>query len=277
MRFYSTELDIRKIAESGQCFRLNEISRQYWRLVAFEKVLHVRELCPCEYEFDCSEEEFLQLWHRYFDLDTDYFEMMKRIPSEDVFVRDAVEFGRGMRILQQEPWEMLISFIISQRKNILGIKKCIELLSFYFGEKLDNQGSYAFPTPEALSLGSDEHLGNCSLGYRFPYVRKAAQMVYSGELDLKALSSMNSNTLPDPDLLTLLLSVPGVGPKVAQCVMLFGFHRLDAFPVDVWIDRVVKKYYDGAFPMDQYPGFAGVIQQYIFYYAKKNKLEAFDA
>ena len=269
IRIHSTQLDIRKIAESGQCFRLNEISDCDWQLVAFGHVLNIREIEPYTYEFDCKEAEMAQLWYHYFDWGTDYDDMMKHIPKEDLFVREAVKFGKGMRILRQDPWEMLVSFIISQRKNISGIKKCIESLSLQFGEKIDNREIFSFPTPEALAAAPEDSLCKCSLGYRLPYVRKAAQMVASGELNLKGLAALSPEALPDTELLSCLMSVPGVGPKVAQCVMLFGFHRLDAFPVDVWIDRVIRGNYNGRFPIEEYAGFSGVVQQYIFYYARK--------
>lgn len=263
------EFDIRKIAESGQCFRLNEISENQWRLVAFEKILNINELSNSEYEFDCSDAEFTGIWDDYFDLATDYSSFTDHIPEDDLFVKNAVEFAAGIRILNQDPWEMLISFILSQRKNILGIKKCIESLSLQFGEKIKNSEIYAFPKPKALAEASEEDLCNCSLGYRLPYIRKASQMVASGELDLHMLASLSPDVLSDAELLAQLIAVPGVGPKVAQCIMLFGFHRLEAFPVDVWIERILKKYYNGNFPVELYPGYAGVIQQYIFYYARK--------
>jgi len=272
-RIHSTQLDIGKIAESGQCFRLNEISQHQWRLIAFGKILNIKKIGSFDYEFDCDEREQLEIWNSYFDLSTDYLAMMKDIPEEDLFVNEALKFGKGMRILKQDPWEMLISFIVSQRKNISGIKKCIESLCVLFGEEIGDQGVYAFPTATALAEAPEELLCRCSLGYRLPYVRKAAQIVATKAFDIEKASSLSAAELPDSELLSLLTAVPGVGPKVAQCVMLFGFHRLEAFPIDVWIDRVIKKYYNGSFPVDLYPGFAGVIQQYIFYYARKGNLE----
>ena len=269
IRIHSTQLDIRKIAESGQCFRLNEISDNQWQLVAFGRILNINELGQFEYEFGCEQNELSEIWHHYFDLGTDYFALMENIPEDDVFVQAAVEFGKGMRILNQDPWEMLISFIISQRKNISSIKKCIESLSLQFGQEIDDSGIYAFPTPEALAEASEEKLRTCSLGYRLSYVCKASQMVASGELDLEKLASLSLFGLSDSELRSHLVSVHGVGPKVAQCVMLFGFHRLDAFPIDVWIDRVINKHYNGHFFVERYAGFAGIIQQYIFYYARK--------
>ncbi|NCB41621.1 MAG: DNA-3-methyladenine glycosylase 2 family protein [Clostridia bacterium] len=273
IRIHSKELDIRKIAESGQCFRLNEISKHHWQLIALAKILNIKEIGPYEYEFDCDEREHLEIWSSYFDLETDYPAMMRDVPKDDAFVNAALEFGKGMRILRQDPWEMLISFIVSQRKNISGIKKCIESLCLCFGEEIEGRGIYAFPTPKALAQAPEEAFCNCSLGYRLSYVRKAAQMVDANVFDLETTASLSSKELSDVELLSRLTAIPGVGPKVAQCVMLFGFHRLEAFPIDVWIDRVIKKYYNGSFPVGLYPGFAGVVQQYIFYYARKGKLE----
>lgn len=265
----SAQFDIKKIAESGQCFRLTQIAENHWRLVAFGKILNINVLNDVEYEFHCDEAEFAKVWRDYFDLDTDYSVFVKNVPKGDLYVKAAVDFAEGIRILKQDPWEMLISFIISQRKNIAGIKKCIEALSLQFGEKIENSEIYAFPTSKAIADAPEELLANCSLGYRLQYVYRAAKMVASGELDLDRLALLPQSELSDAALLSQLLSVRGVGPKVAQCVMLFGFHRLGAFPIDVWIEKVIKKHYDNRFPIELYPGFAGVIQQYIFYYARK--------
>jgi N-glycosylase/DNA lyase len=265
------ELDIRKIADSGQCFRLTEIEPDFWCLIALGKCLMIRELACREYEFDCTKSEFRQIWNDYFDIQSDYSVWRKSVPWNDLFLTRAVEFGDGIRILRQDPWEMLVTFIISQRKNIPAIKRCVEALCRRFGQEIGGTGLYAFPSANVLAGLEESDYCECALGYRLPYIRAAAKIVSDGELDLAALAQMSPEDLPDSALLSLLLQVPGVGAKVAGCVMLFGFHRLGAFPVDVWIEKVIREYYSGNFPLELYSGFAGVIQQYIFYYARKGE------
>ncbi|MPM07923.1 hypothetical protein SDC9_54234 [bioreactor metagenome] len=163
---------------------------------------------------------------------------------------------------------MLVTFIISQRKNIPAIKRSVEALAALFGRPVAGapEGAFAFPSPEALAAQSIDSLAPCSLGYRAPYVLAAARMAGGGEIDLAGLESAG-----DEELFSALLTVPGVGTKVASCVMLFGYHRLDAFPRDTWINRTIDCQYGGCFEEERYRGFRGVIQQYMFYYARTNK------
>ena len=215
---------------------------------------------------DCDQAEFDALWRNYFDLDTDYAVIRAKADPEDLFLKRACAYGQGIRMLRQDPWEMLISFIISQRKNIPAIQFCIEALAERYGDLLEVTGEkrhYSFPSAPRLAALSEWEFLACSLGYRAKYVLAAARMVASGALDLDAIAA-----LPDDALFSALLAVPGVGEKVANCVMLFGYHRLSRFPRDVWIIRVEEREYDGAFPTERYPFDAGALQQYIFYYAR---------
>jgi len=264
-KIINEDLNIEKIADSGQCFRMDQISSGLWKLIAGEKWCTASEE-ECNGQsittINCPEGDD-DFWRYYFDLDTDYETFRNAVKEDDLFLNDAVEYGKGIRILRQDPWEMLITFIISQRKNIPAIKSCVEKLCRRWGKKLADD-IYGFPTPEAMASASLSELSDCSLGYRAEYVYLAAKAVNEGSADLKALSRMN-----DEDLYKALLSFKGVGAKVANCVSLFGFYRIGAFPIDVWIDRVQKEYYNGRFPVEKYPGFAGIMQQYIFYYIRK--------
>ncbi len=258
------DFDIHKIAESGQCFRFFPNGENAFVLVAFSRILHIamQEDAVC---LDCTEKEFSELWETYFDLSRDYADIRRAVAPEDAFLRAAVQYGEGMRILAQDPWETLISFIISQRKSIPAIKGAIELLCKSCGETLRDGESvfYAFPTAEKVAALSMEELRACALGYRAKYVQGAATMVAEGKIDLDAL-----RTYDDDALLQTLLTIPGVGSKVANCVMLFAYHRLSGFPRDVWINRIIEEEYGGAFPLSRYKGFEGVIQQYMFYYGR---------
>ena len=162
---------------------------------------------------------------------------------------------------------MLISFIISQRKNIPAIKASIEKICALAGDVIaeDKEGSpiYSFPTPERLAALSMDELSSCSLGYRDKYVHQAALDVASGALDLESLSALD-----DDALLQELLKLYGVGVKVANCEILFGYHRLNAFPKDVWINRVLDLRYPGGFPFDKYAPYNGIMQQYLFFYSR---------
>ncbi len=261
------ELNVKKIAESGQCFRLNPAGEGRHRLLA-----HGRALTLTQTEqsvlLDCAQGEFDALWRQYFDWDTDYAAIRSSVDPADAYLTRATAFGAGVRILRQDPWETLITFILSQRKNIPAIKGCVELLCSRFGEPIPGADAFAFPRPEALANAELDCLLGCSLGYRGKYVLAAARMAVSGALDFAEMES-----LPDDALYEKLLTVPGVGKKVADCTMLFGFHRLGRFPVDVWIERVLAREYPNGFPLERYGAFAGVLQQYMFFYERFKQIE----
>lgn len=258
------DFDIRKIAESGQCFRLNPNQDGGYTLLAHGRVLRLlaREN-GCL--LDCTQEEFDALWGNYFDFDTDYACIRAGADPEDAFLQQAMEYGRGIRMLRQDPWEMLVSFIISQRKNIPAIKFCIEAICARYGAPIKSAGNtlFSFPSPQTLAALEEPDFLACSLGYRAKYVLSAARQIASGALDLCAIA-----LLDDESLFSALLNLSGVGEKVANCVMLFGYHRLSRFPRDVWINRIEAQEYGGAFPQERYPDTAGALQQYIFYYGR---------
>ena len=264
IRIQNPDFDLRKIAESGQCFRLNQNREGGYTLIALGRVLTLRETADgCE--LDCSAADFNALWREYFDLGRDYAAIRANVDPNDAFLNRACDFGRGIRMLRQEPWEMLISFILSQQKNIPAIKRCVETLCSRYGEPIENAGGplFSFPSAGRLAALDERCLLDCSLGYRAKYVSAAARLVVSGALNLTGIAA-----LPDDVLMDTLLSVPGVGEKVANCVLLFGYHRLGRFPRDVWINRVIENEYGGRFPLARYPDTAGALQQYIFYYAR---------
>lgn len=264
MIIQNPDFNIQKIADSGQCFRLNPAAGGGYTLVAHGRVLRLTDT-PEGAALDCTEDEFGAIWHDYFDLDTDYAAVRTSADPNDAFLRRACAYGKGIRMLRQEPWEMLVSFIISQRKNIPAIKYCIEALCLRYGEPIESAGGqyFAFPTAERLAALDMEHFLACSLGYRAKYVLAAARLVASGALNLAAIAQLD-----EEKLFSALLAVPGVGEKVANCVMLFGYHRLSRFPRDVWINRVEAREYGGVFPLERYPKTAGALQQYVFYYAR---------
>ncbi len=262
------DFDLEKIADSGQCFRFNKFGDGY-SVTASDKHLFVKEISPSEYEFDCSKDDFDNFWKSYFDLDVSYRDIRGRIDKDDEYLKRAAAYGEGIRILRQDPWEMLISFIISQRKNIPAIKASIEKLCALVGHKIEKNAIgdniYAFPTPGEIAKLSDKELSSCGLGYRDKYVRKAALDVLNGEAELYKWQD-----LTDDDLMERLLKLFGVGVKVANCEILFGYHRLDAFPKDVWINRVLESKYPKGFNFERYKPYNGVMQQYLFFYSRSN-------
>ena len=268
-------LDMKKIADSGQIFRFNVYDDEF-SLVAGDKLLFIKE-DKNGYILSCNEREFNEFWLDYFDLRLDYGDFEKNIPETDIFLKNAAKYSYGIRILNQDKWEMLISFIISQRKSIPAIKSSIEKLAKVYGKKIDmkipefiknidaDTEFYTFPTPKELANADIEDLNACSLGYRSPYIEASAKAVYTKDMDLDAIDALD-----DEKLLGALMSLKGVGIKVANCVALFGYHRIAAFPIDVWIKRMIDEHYDGEFPLELYKGYAGVIQQYIFYYGRES-------
>lgn len=262
------DLDLWKIAESGQCFRWEMVDLKTWRIIAGDNSLYVSYLGNMAYEFDCDVDEFNNFWAHYFDLDENYQRIRKRIsPMDDPFLWLSMEQETGIRILRQDPWEMLITSIITQNRNIPAIKKSIELLSAMCGSKqCDSKGVtyYAFPLPEQLITLTKEQLIGCRLGYRWKYVHSAALAVHEGIIDLNKLQDNSCE-----DIIHHLTSLYGVGEKVACCVALFGFHQLNAFPRDVWINRILNNKYPNGYPFDRYSPYNGVYQQYMFAYYRK--------
>ena len=257
------DFDIAQIADSGQCFRLNKREDGSYSLIARERYLEIVQQEE-EITFFYEENEFREIWDSYFDLTTDYGAFKAQIESKDLYMQNACAYGRGIRILRQELWEMVITFIISQQNNIPRIKKCVESLCRAHGEKrtnFRNETYYTFPKPEALAGLGEEDLCSCSLGYRNKYIRKTADMVVSGGFDLYRLYDLNYE-----DARRELLKLCGVGIKVAECICLFALHHIDAFPIDTHIQKVLDRHYPEGFPFSKYQGFAGILQQYAFYY-----------
>lgn len=253
--------DLGQIAASGQCFRMTACADGWWRVCAADACVYVRQqgdrLC-----FDCTPEEFAATWRPYFDWDTDYAAMLAAVDPADAYLSAAAAYGSGLRILRQDLWETLITFVVSQNNNIPRIRGAVEALCRGWGQpRTDSRGQtyYTFPGPDALARAGLDELRAAGLGYRDRYVSAIAQ----GGFDAAAVAA-----LPSDAAYGALLALPGVGKKVADCVRLFGLHDLSAFPVDTWIRRLCAAHYGGAFPKERYAGFAGVIQQYLFFYGR---------
>lgn len=258
------ELDLRQIANSGQCFRLKEYDTDKFVAVTGSHAVDIHRRGDV-YIFWCSPEEFHAVWAPYFDLETDY-RCFKAKMQDDPFLQEALKTGGGIRILRQDLWEMAVTFTISQRNNIPRISKSVELLCENFGAPLQEIGGqqiYAFPTPTQL-LQAD--LSVASLGYREPYIKGLCR--YS-DCVWQELPSLD-----DAQAKEALLQMKGIGEKVANCIMLFGLHRMDSYPRDVWVNRLIDDVYHGDFDPGKYAGFAGYVQQLQFYHYR-NKAFSF--
>ena len=222
-------------------------------------------------------EDFLQFWFDYFDLGTDY-SLIKKAVSIDPIMKRAVEFGSGIRILRQEPWEVLISFILSANNRIPRIKKIIDDISRLFGAQIEYDGAkyYTFPNPPELAACTLEQIQECRAGYRCSYIHETSRAVLVGGFDPQRLAVMETNEARET-----LLKLMGVGNKVADCILLYSGIKRDVFPTDVWVRRVMEELYFKReasfkeiqqFAAEQFGVNAGVAQQYLFYYAREQKI-----
>ena len=247
--------DIQQIAESGQCFRIENITLNTWQVMAFDRALVVVKKQNNEHEFQCSQDEFTHIWRDYFDLDADYGSITKLVRN-DAYLTAAVNYGNGIRILKQDLWETIISFVISQQNNISRIKSLISKLCAPYG--------LHFPTAAEILHYSVEDLQCLGFGYRAQYIHQISQAVYSGDFDLLKLQNMSYQTA-----ISYLLKLHGVGIKVANCIALFALHKTEAFPIDVWIKRIIDTHYNGKFNYLSFGQNAGIIQQYMYFYERR--------
>jgi len=257
--------DIFQTFDCGQTFRFERTDEFTVEGVSHGKLLRLTQK-DGEIIINRPISEFQGVWNHYLALDCDY----KKINSSfalgsDEVLKAAASYGKGIRILRQDPWEALCSFIISQNNNIPRIKKIISALSEKFGEPFEDGGKifYAFPTAESLASAGADEIFALKTGFRAKYIADAAEKVASGEIDLNGISAM-----PTADDERELMKIKGVGPKVASCALLFGFDKTDAFPIDVWVKKVFAKYYPSGFDINSFGANAGIAQQYLFYYER---------
>ena len=278
---------MKKIVFDSQNFNILDTLEcgQVFRFLPYEKGYKVFSIDKCAYAYaenqttviECEDNHY-DYFYNYFDLDRDYNKINKRAKDLGVeIITKSAELGKGIRLLNQDLFEVSVSFIISQNNNIPRIKSIIEKLCFSLGEKKTFLGEeyYAFPTAKAMSKMDVEFYKSIGLGYRAEYVKNFASLVSDG-LDLSVLK-----TLDTIDLKNRLISFKGIGPKVADCITLFGYKKSDSFPVDTWIEKVYREDLDGAL-LDRkkiaielskrFKDDAGYIQQYLFYY--KRSLES---
>ena len=258
------DMDLALIADSGQLFRVGVFDDGTYRFIFRDDILYIRQVDDKTYDISCDKEKWNKVWYPYFDLDRNYSELRRQYFGRHELVDASMECGKGIRVLRQDPWEMLVTFIISQRKSIPAITTSVTKICEKFGKKVktEREELYIFPDAPKLSRATDDELRSCSLGYRAPYVADAARWVDSGMLDLDELDELDDETLFEA-----LKQVRGVGDKVANCVCLFAYARLGRVPVDVWISRAIEDC-GGVSPFELFGDDAGIIQQYVFYFER---------
>lgn len=270
------ELD--HIFQCGQCFRWNKQASGSYIGVAYGKVIEVEKKDTDVKIYNINEEEFNNIWCDYFDLQRDYMVMKEKF-EKDPLLKKSVDFGHGIRILQQEPFELTISFIISSNNRIPMIKRAIENLSNKWGKAIEYKGEtyYAFPKLSDLEGASIEDVKSCGLGFRAKYVKNTVHSVYTGEANLEFIKAQDDEICHEE-----LQKLNGIGPKVSDCIMLFSMQKYSAFPVDVWVKRAMQYFYlapDVSLPKirifarDKFESTAGFAQQYLFYYARENNIK----
>ena len=288
------DMDLTDTFECGQAFRyeraISEEDYVEYVTVVGDKVIRVGQRERGELLFfNMTEEELERICVPYFALDTDYRAIREDIlcRTDSLWLTRAAEEAKGIVILKQDPWEALFSFIVSQNNNIPRIRKIIRALSLAYGENLAKKGClpccplglyegevkdercrecgacYSFPTPEAVVKEPEKMLPSRP-GFRYKYLLSAAESVFSGETDLKAIEEASSYAYT----VECLKKIKGVGDKVASCAALFGFGNLEAFPIDVWMRRAIDDYFDGKLDPESLGSYAGVAQQYIFHYIR---------
>lgn len=275
-----SDFELAHIFECGQCFRWRKIDDNKYIGVIKNGVVEIEKATPnsicINYEsYEADSQNFEEIIREYLDLNTNYTEIKKVISKDDLNLQKAIGYGEGIRILNQDPWEMLISFIISAANNIPRISKTIENISKKYGKEITFNGEkyYLFPTPEELSKATIEDLRALNLGFRDKYVYGATQMVCNGEIDLDAIVKMDYI-----DAKKELKKIAGVGDKVADCILLFSMKKYEAFPVDTWIKKVMSELYNESkdikkislFAEEKFGKNAGIAQQYLFYYMREN-------
>lgn len=283
MDFTHTAFNPEVIMNSGQVFRMTKDDFGFYTACSGDKAITFRNPKGKEWLFYCSPEDWSSFWFQYFDLNTDYSIPNRKIQTgKDNFLKNALSFGYGMRILHQDLWETIITFIISQQNNIPKIQKTVNILCERYGHpeilQHDSVGSlrtyFTFPkAADFANLSLSELTDGTMLGYRAEYILKLSKDVQSHRFALNKIQSESYD-----DALKRLLEVKGIGPKVGNCVALYGLHHLNSYPIDTWMEKIIRqdyKDYTIKSYMDwlhrRYHGYEGYIQQLQFYYKRNWK------
>ncbi|MBP5198888.1 MAG: 8-oxoguanine DNA glycosylase [Lachnospiraceae bacterium] len=258
IQMHIPNLNLRQIAESGQAFRWVKADENTYSVISAGKFLTIKEDGE-DFTFSCSQKEWDEYWSTYFDMETDYVAIGSLIEkSGDEHLLKAYKEGKGVRILKQDLWEIIVTFMISQNNNIARITKSVAALCEAAGKK--TCGGYAFPKPGEVDpeVFEKKELG---FGYRAEYLREIYDFAAGNPQWMEKLKGLSYE-----EAMEELLLRKGIGKKVANCICLFGLHHVDAFPIDTHVKQLLEKYYPNGFDFEYFKGVAGIIQQYLFYY-----------
>ncbi|BCN32337.1 DNA-3-methyladenine glycosylase family protein [Anaeromicropila herbilytica] len=273
------DFDLGQTLECGQCFRFEKLLDNEYIIVAMNKLLRVKQVQKNVILYNTSLSDYKNIWEKYFDFNNDYKKIKEWLLLKDNKLEDAITSKYGVRLLNQDFFEILITFIISQNKQIPHIKHIVNQLSEQYGSKIgeyNGKSYYSFPTVESLGKLSEVEFRELKVGFRAPYLVDACKKVIDGSVTNELIATKNNE-----DALKILLQIKGVGTKVAHCVMLFGLSRRDSFPIDVWIKRIMENIYYKketskeeiqTFAKEHFGEYGGYAQQYLFYYARDNKI-----
>lgn len=275
------------IFECGQCFRWYKEKENSYIGVAYGKVIEVEKVNNDVILYNATEEDFKDIWAEYFDLYRDYGEI-KNILSKDDILAKSVKFGHGIRLLKQDPFEIIVSFIISANNRIPMIKRAIKNISEKWGNSVEYKGNiyYSFPTVNQLKDATEEELKACGVGFRAKYIKDTVNKIYKNSIKddsyEKEYDMSWIKMQPDDLCHKMLQNYNGIGAKVADCAMLFSMGKYSAFPVDVWVKRAMQYFYLAPdvslkkirdFGREKFGELSGFAQQYLFYYARENKID----
>lgn len=270
--------DVKQIFECGQCFRWKKKKNGNYITVAYDRVIEVEQNDKDVILHNTNKEDFINIWCQYFDLHRDYSSIKNTLSMDDI-LRKSVEFGDGIRLLRQDPFEITVSFITSANNRIPMIKRAINNISAQFGKQIHYNGEtyYTFPTPDVLKTATIEDLEACGVGFRAKYIKDTVEKICIGkEFDLDYIRSLDDNECHE-----VLQKFNGIGPKVSDCIMLFSMQKYSAFPVDVWVKRAMGYFYLAPdvslkkirdFGRNKFGELSGFAQQYLFYYARENNI-----
>lgn len=284
---------LKHIFECGQIFRFEEIEENHFIVIAFGKLIEVKEKGSSIVLYNTTEKEVNDVWIKYFDLNRDYSEIKQEL-AKDPLLKESIEFGYGVRVLNQDPFEMLLSFIISARNNIPSIKKTVNKISEKWGKEIQYNGKkyHAFPNINEIKDATLEEIQDTGASFRSKYIIDTIKNVYESIKESNNLKENDTEqhlkynldyikSLSDDECHNALQEFKGVGAKVADCIMLFSMEKTSAFPVDVWVKRAMIHFYGAEnsslnkiriFGRNKFGKFAGFAQQYLFYYARENKI-----
>ena len=270
------DFEPKHIFECGQAFRWLREEDGSYTLVHKGKILNIERQAEDIILNNTNLEDFENIWYDYFDLATDYGQIKKTL-SKDPILKEAIDFGQGIRLINQDPYETSISFIISANNQIPRIKNSISLISEEFGQYIGSykgRDYYSFPEPESLAATSGDYLKeNCKVGFRGKYIVNSSKMIAEGDIKLESLFNLTKDQAEEE-----LKKLPGVGPKVSNCITLFSLKKKDSFPVDVWVKRIMEYFYFkedtkpsviSKFAKEKFGELGGYAQQYLFYYARE--------